>query len=306
MRMPYTLDLGTASRRQPGVVATGRRPGQQGKRVSHASHRPGERLAALARDEFEELGHHLARARAGRDRALHKARKTLQRLRAIVRLLAPVDAALAREENARLSRWRRRLAPLRDAAARRQTFRVLAARPRWKAHAPGLEALARIEAERHRAAWAAHPADSSFWVGVEREHAALGLRIAQWPFDAISTDTIDAALQDAAKRLRKRVAAASGQHGRELRHELRRKLRRLANLRRAAAVARGVEDAAAQDLLSAAKRCGHEGDLWMAVSSARRAARERPALRPVLRALEAERQAMCRRHDRVLDKLGLR
>ena len=77
-------------------------------------------------------------------------------------------------------------------------------------------------------------------------------------------------------------------------------MRRYANIRRAAAIARGVEDPGADELLNLAKRCGHEGDLWMAVASARRVARQRPAFRAVERALEEERQRMCRSHDRLL------
>jgi hypothetical protein len=273
--------------------------------VSPDPHRPAARLQALAWAEFEQLGDQLALARRGRDRALHKARKSLQRLRAIVRLLAPNDPVLAQQENRRLSRWRRRLAPLRDAAARRQTFRVLATRPRWSAHAEALRALAEVESELHAQTWASHPADSVFWLGVERERAALGERLAHWPFARVTRESLETALDRAEKRLRRSWSEARGECGRERRHELRRKLRRYANLRRACAVARNEGSERVQALLDAAQRCGHEGDLWMAVVSARRAARTRPALRPLLRALDAERRAMCRRHDRLLGRLDI-
>jgi hypothetical protein len=130
-------------------------------------------------------------------------------------------------------------------------------------------------------------------------------RLNDWPFAALDEATLERALARARKRVVRRRSRALGECGRELRHELRRKLRRFANLRRAATVARDLPDPEAKTLLRVAQSCGHEGDVWMAIASARRAARSRPGLRPVLRALEAERLALCRRHDRALEKLDL-
>ena len=265
----------------------------------------GTRLAQLAQTELAELNHQLERARGGRDRALHKARKTLQRLRAIVRLLQPIDAALAMRENLRLRRLRRRLATLRDAAARCQTFRLLASRPRWKPHSVYLRALAAAEDQRHVEAWHAHPPESLFWDSIGRECVSLARRMAHWPFAALDKSALDNAVRQAEKRMQRRVHDAQGEHGREPRHELRRKLRRYANVRRAAAVACGIEDNDVERLLSLAQRCGHEGDLWMAVASARRALRSEPELRTTAQALEAERRALCRRDDRLLQRAGL-
>ena len=304
MSLPYMVKAPPRSDR----VAD--RPGRRslavrGKRLSETRESPGSRLAQLAESELDELQRQLALARGGRDRALHKARKTIQRLRAIVRLLAPIDPAQAQRENLFLRRLRRRLAPLRDAAARRQTFLLLASRPRWHEHRASLRTLATLEADHHAQAWAAHPDGSRLWVGVDRDCTALRERLPQWPFAHLDEAVLVQALKGAEKRARRRIDDAQGAHGRELRHELRRKLRRYANLRRAAAVARGEEVADAETLLNLAKRCGHEGDLWMAVASARRVARQRPAFRPLVRALEEERRRMCRHHDRLLHRAGL-
>lgn len=304
MSLPYTMRL------EPGPGRGHARPARtwptpRNKRVTSILSTPGDRLAQLARTELEELQRQLVQARRGRDRALHKARKTLQRLRAIVRLLAPLDPVLAARENQFLRRLRRRLGPLRDAAARRQTFQLLASRPRWRAHVRPLRQLAQEEAEHHALAWADAGADAPLWRGVDRQCEALARRLPQWPFARLDRSTLDRALADARQQARRRIRAAAGRHGRELRHELRRKLRRYANLARAAAVARGRPGAEVATLLALAKRCGHEGDMWMAVSSARRVARGRPAFRPVLRALEEERRAACRRHDRQLQRAGL-
>lgn len=278
---------------------------KQGAAVGQQNDTPGARLKRLAQGELVELNLQLELARRGQDRALHKARKTLQRLRAIVRLLQPVDAALAMRENLRLRRLRRRLGPLRDAAARRQTFRLLASRPRWKSHVVQLRALAAAEDQRHVEAWRLHPAESPFWDSIGRECVLLARRLARWPFAAIDDGALDSALRQAEKRMQRRVHEAQGQHGRESRHELRRKLRRYANLRRAAAVARDIEDAGVKRMLALAQRCGHEGDLWMAVASARRALRAAPALRATVQALEIERRALCQRDDRLLQREGV-
>jgi hypothetical protein len=265
----------------------------------------GERLAALARSELEELRRQLSQARAGRDRAVHKARKAIQRLRAIVQLLGAIDGDLARRENVNLRRLRRRLAPLRDAAARSETFRVLAARSKWKAWAPLLRELGAMEAQRHVAAWGIHSRDLAFWDRVQGDFEKLTRRASSWPFAALDESLVAKPLHQARRRVRQRVRAAAGETGRELRHELRRKLRRLANLERAVAVAAHGDADRVDHLLSLAKRCGHEGDLWLALSSTRRAARERPTLAPLIEALERARRQLCGRHDALLHEAQL-
>lgn len=273
--------------------------------MSHGNDNSGTRLASLAQAELAELRTQLDLARQGRDRAVHKARKTLQRLRAILRLLAPLDSDLAVRDNAFMRRFRHRLAPLRDAAARRQTLLLLATRPRWKAQREELRALAALEGERHAQAWAEHGPESRLWLGTDRDWTALSERVAAWPFAGCDEALLDRALTRAEVRCLQRIDAAAGAHGRELRHELRRKLRRYANQRRAAAQARHEEDKHGERLLDLAKRCGHEGDLWMALQTVRRVARTRPAFRPLARAMEAARQQLCQRHDRLLLKAGL-
>jgi hypothetical protein len=265
----------------------------------------GERLALLVREELTELRAQIAHARRGRDRAVHKARKALQRLRAILLLFRVVDETLVLRENLAMRTLRRKLAPLRDAAARSETFRLLATRKRWKQNAPELRELAAIESKRHAEAWAMHPADSDFWDLIERARSQLTERAQRWPYDRVDRHVVAAALERGERRLRKRARAARGAVGRELRHELRRKLRRYANLERAAARARDQDDGDVKDLLSLAKRCGHEGDLWLAIASVRRAARERPAWRVLATKLEDARREQCARHDELLHEHDL-
>lgn len=265
----------------------------------------GERLASLARKELDELRVQMALARLRRDRAVHRTRKTLQRLRAIVMLLRPVDEQLAARENLAMRKLRHRLASLRDAEARRETFHLLARRGPWKEFASDLRALAEREAKRHAAAWAAHPRDSGFWDSLDQARAKLAERAERWPFDKVDRQVIGDALGRAERRVRKRARAAHGETGRMLRHDLRRKLRRYANQKRAAAIALDRDDEDVRALLALAKRCGHEGDLWLALASARKAARERPEWKPLVSKLEKVRRAQCRRHDVLLKRMLL-
>lgn len=265
----------------------------------------GEALEQLAREELAELLRQLGRARNGRDRAVHQARKVLQRLRALVRLMAPLDPAWAARENQALRRLRRRLGTLRDAWARHETFLLLASRVRWREHGPLLRELARAEAARHALAWQRHPPDGALWRAVGRAADGLAARLPDWPFAALRDRVVETALARARRALRKRVRAAQGVCGHRLRHELRRGLRRYANLRRAAASIRGRDDADADALLALAKRCGHEGDLWLALRSARAAARRDPRFAPLVAALQEARRTQCRHHDRALQRAGL-
>ena len=162
----------------------------------------GERLAVLARSELDEFRAQLAHARAGRDRAVHKARKALQRLRAIASFLRPVDDVLASRENDRMRQLRRRLAPLRDAAARGETFRLLATRKHWQDFAEPLRELAAAEGRRHAEAWALHPPTAEFWDRIDASRQSLEQRVAEWPFDQVDKHLIAAVLDKAERRMR--------------------------------------------------------------------------------------------------------
>jgi hypothetical protein len=263
-----------------------------------------ERLRRMVEQELDELDTELARAAGGRDRSVHKARKTLQRLRAVAMLLPDGRQELRHVENTRMAALRRRLGPLRDAASRAETFRLLARRRRWSSWRRELRQLAARQAAAHAEVWARTGRDSAFWQRVRRESAALRERAKAWPFDAIDADALAHALAKAERRLHRSIEAALHEHGRQLRHELRRKLRRYANLRRLAAECRDEYDGEVASLLSLAQRCGHEGDLWLAVAAARGAARLEPALKELALHLERQRRRLCARHDAALARLA--
>lgn len=264
----------------------------------------GERLRRIVETELDELDAELARAAGGRDRSVHKARKTLQRLRAAAMTFPDRHAELRRGENAKMAALRRRLGPLRDAASKAEAFRLLATRRRWSLWRKELRLLAAQQAAAHADAWSRIGRDSGFWQRIRADAAALRERAESWPFHDVDEEALVHALHKAEKRLHHRIGDALHEHGRQLRHELRRKLRRYANLRRVAAECRDEHDGEVAQLLSLAKRCGHEGDLWMAVTTARLAARRDPALKDLVTDLEQQRRRLCGRHDAALARMA--
>lgn len=264
--------------------------------MAAAATTPGERLRSLALSEFRLLLRELSAARRGKDGGVHRARKCLQRLRALVRLLAPGNVEWARREDALLRRLRRRFGKLRDAAVRVELVDKLARldfpdeeRERVKA------ALARLRQAR-KAAWASHPEDAAFWANVEKEATRLQKRLSHWPFDKASDKRFGRALERARLRLRQALKQGLGRIERGHRHDLRRRLRRLAALRKAASYCLRRRDPGATALTALAKEMGSEGDLWLAATALRSSA---PAAetRELRRLLEKERKAACRRHD---------
>jgi len=140
---------------------------------------------------------------------------------------------------------------------------------------------------------------------VLRHSEALAARVQAWPCEAVDEDAVAAVLKKERRTLREALEAGVGHYARETRHDLRRKLRRYANLRRLASQVLEREDGEVPRLLALAKRCGHEGDLWMAARSARRAGRADPELLDLALDLEAHRRRMSKHHDASLLRLDV-
>src|SRR5690606_11350704 len=68
--------------------------------------------------DLDDLGKELARAAAGEDRGVHRARKAIQRVRGWLRLIRPLDPMRLERLDGRWKRLRRRMGRLRDAAVR--------------------------------------------------------------------------------------------------------------------------------------------------------------------------------------------
>jgi len=257
---------------------------------------PGERLRGLAETEFRELGRHLGAARRGKDSGVHGCRKSLQRLRALVRLLAPANVEWARREDGLLRECRRRLGRLRDAAVRLELVEKLGKRELSEAGRAQLDsAIAQISAAR-LAVWASYPPEAAFWDVLEKAAARLQSRLVKWPLDELNEKRISQAIERARSRVRESLKDALGRVERTHRHDLRRRLRRFAALRQATAHVIRRRDAGAAVLVELAREMGKEGDLWMAAAALRKCghAHETRALRQML---EKERRAACKRHD---------
>jgi hypothetical protein len=262
------------------------------------------RLRALVAAQLAGLRRHLARAARGDDRGVHEARKTLQRLRAVVMLFAPSHPEIARDENVRLRTLRRRLGPLRDAAVRAETLRLLATRPHWRPWRETLLQLAAMQMQAHAAAWRSRGPGARYWQLVGARADALAERARRWPCDGVDSAAAREACARSAKRVRKALKRALGEHAHAKRHDLRRRLRRHANLRRVVVAAFARKPGGLEALLALVKRCGHEGDLWLAANCARRAGAMLPQFRTLAREIEKRRRRMCDKHDRELRRLA--
>jgi len=238
----------------------------------------------------------LALARAGKDGAVHRSRKAIQRLRALVRLLAPANVEWARGEDARLRALRRRLGRLRDAAVRLELVEKLGKRELSDASRAHLKlAVDQLKAQR-LATWSEHPADGVFWDRLVAQAARLQQRLDRWPWDALNEKRSTRALERARGRLRLALKRALGRTERTYRHDLRRRLRRFAALRKAAGFVLRRRDAGAAVLTDLAREMGSEGDLWLAASALRKCGSSAET-RELRQHLDKERRAACKRHD---------
>lgn len=257
---------------------------------------PGERLIALADAEFRRLARELAAARAGKDGAVHRSRKTIQRLRALVRLQAPASPAWARRENASLRRLRRRLGRLRDAAVRLELVQALSQRELVEGERVRLDdAIARLR-QQLREEWVRYPSESAFWEQLQAVTTRLHARLPKWPAHSLDAKSCRRALEHQRRRLRESLREALGSTGRTRRHQLRCRLRRYAALRKAAAHVLRHRDPGAAKLTEHARALGVEGDLWLSATAIRRLGHA-SATRHLRSLLERERRALCKRHD---------
>ncbi len=83
-------------------------------------------LRRVAGEEMEEAGAQLTgHKKPGRDQAIHDARKSIKKVRALLRLANPEQEGIYGRENARLRDIARRLSKFRDAFAIIETFDAL-------------------------------------------------------------------------------------------------------------------------------------------------------------------------------------
>lgn len=261
---------------------------------------PGQRLAQLAAGELSLLVRELAKARKGRDSGVHRARKALQRLRSLLRLVREVDPAWHARTDAQLRQLRRKLGPLRDAAVRAELASAMLDAPLDEGQRAAVQgAVATLKAARDEA-WAALP--ERFWDRIDHGVARHLAGFDRWPLAEATPEVLHSALERARRKAKSTTAKALGHAQRNVRHDLRRLLRRYAAMRKAAASALRQRDPSARMLVEVARDLGVEGDLWL-TCTALKAADGSSVTAALRRELERQRRALCRQHDGELASL---
>lgn len=273
------------------------------RRLSHSSTvtpsatSPAERLHQLAYKECGLLRRELERAREGRDSAVHKARKTLQRIRSLLRLIRYQSPEVFHRLDHRLRTLRRRLGALRDAAVRVECAQHALD---WQVDPePRLvvkQGVLRLR-EQLAASWQRLP--ESFWPRLFKQLERVEQELQVDLPEQLDPAALERALDAARRRVRRDARHAMGNPQRSVRHGLRCHLRRYASMRRVCAQVLGRRDPTATRLGDFARTLGAEGDLWLTVQALRRCG-EPAATRALRRQLEARRREACRINDGLL------
>ncbi len=197
--------------------------------MSNSRHRTnalGLALRASAVAHAAEIGTQLVRAGRGHHAGVHRARKALTRLRALLALLraAPVPPTHLERRARAIARS---LSQLRNAQAAYGTARRLSrAADSPDAHAAWRTALGAIEAERDLLLDAELSSDVDF-VARRRRFAALQASLHAYDWSVVKSGSIEAAFARSRRRVRREREQARKTHTQAQRHRLRRRLRRL-------------------------------------------------------------------------------
>jgi CHAD domain-containing protein len=181
-----------------------------------------EGMKRIARQELESAAGLLARAdAAGRDEAIHEARKSLKKVRAILRLMRPEGEAVFRLENRSLRDAGRRLSGFRDAAVLVETLDGLRQAYREEL---GKRTLGSIR----RALMAARRKQERAATGGKLKQVAATLlasagRASRWPPGATGFGAIAPGLEKTFRQARKAMRVARKQDRPEDFHEWRKR-----------------------------------------------------------------------------------
>jgi hypothetical protein len=255
---------------------------------------PGHRLKQLAASELALFGRELDKARQGKDSAVHRARKTLQRLRSLLRLGREADPAWFGACDGQLKRLRRRLGRLRDAAVRVEHVEDMLKGDLDAAERARVEAALLRLRDQLGESWSTLPAN--FWPQMHTGWTRLLAGFERWPLEAVEAAQVETALERARRQVRRALRDALGDTRRGARHDLRRLLRRYGAMRKTAALVLRRRDPLANRLIDVARQLGVEGDLWLTATALQRAG-QAPSTRALRSALEKRRRALCRLHD---------
>jgi CHAD domain-containing protein len=184
-----------------------------------------EGVRRIAREETQSAAGILGRATArSRDEAIHEARKSVKKTRALLRLMRPESDAVYKRENPRLRNIGRRLSGFRDRAAIVETFDAL--REKYKADLKGvtLASIRRgLQRDRRR-----QQRDARMRETIGR--VAAGLRAAAartdaWPLESDGFAAIAPGLTMTYRRARQAMAAVNEDARPEFCHEWRKRVK---------------------------------------------------------------------------------
>lgn len=178
-------------------------------------------MRRVAAEELRAAVKNLARPAKGRDDGVHEARKSLKKVRALLRLVGPAMGGRWREEVRSLRDSARRISGLRDAAVAVETLDALVARN------PGA-ADRGIASFRTTLLAGKQAADlEDVLSGVRAEITAAANRVAQWQADEEGVAALRPGLERAYRRGRRALKAARGRFAGEFGHRLRMRVKDL-------------------------------------------------------------------------------
>ncbi|HWD98894.1 MAG TPA: CHAD domain-containing protein [Bryobacteraceae bacterium] len=175
-------------------------------------------LRRLIREEIESSGEYLAGNKpGGPDEAIHEARKSIKKIRAVLRLVQPELGAIYDKENTALGTVAADLSEIRDAAAILETFDTL----------PGSDEFGPV---RHALAERKKQTDASKDRDAVIQEAALGLRklekrIKTWPLKTGGFGALAPGLELRYRRGRRAMKAAGNEQTPECFHEWRKRVK---------------------------------------------------------------------------------
>ena len=215
-----------------------------------------------------------------RDAGIHEARTSIQNLRAMMRLLEPRFARLAREEHAVLGEAGRSLSGARDGAAVVESLDVLAAATTSRTALRSLAVLRRRFVVRQAESVDVEPALKVL--------AEVSARVSEWPPLPDSFSGIGAGLRETYRRGRKALAAVAADPTAETFHALRKRVKdHWYQVRLLEGAWTGAEPRE-KELRELQECLGHDHDLTVLESSA--------ALVPTLQAVVARARRQYRSH----------
>jgi len=184
-----------------------------------------EGVRRIVSDEIEDAAVQLAGKKAkNRDEAIHEARKSVKKIRGILRLIQPELGGTYRRENARLQEIGRKLSEFRDAGAIIETFDDIRKKYRAELRNHNLASIRRGLVQRKK--------EAEEKAGIEKALGkiaatlrALGKDVKGWPLQTDGFPAIAPGLRNVFRRGRKTLAYARKHPRPENYHDLRKRVK---------------------------------------------------------------------------------